>query len=758
MGDYLYNMKRFLYFIAIGIALIACTPNADLGTPFYKGQEVTLNAAIGTQHPQLLPSMQRVSGLDKTPSDPNGTISLTWDKGDKILVIVDGKTAEFTLTSGEGTENASFRGIMPTDGTTFHVQYPLDYYDSVLHVQKYVPNGFDKGLMKMRTIAEATIDQGFTLSAEHAVLGLQFSGDAKVSKIEVTDIAAKQMYTLDCSSQPVATAHGSTLFYIVVPAGKWSDGMKVEVYNATGMVIESRTKAGEIEFTAANALMMAPLQLQDINYKVIDGLFKMVFVEGGTFMMGKGKDAHQVTLSDYYMSECELTQAQWEAVMGEIPQNGFYRIEKYGDNYPMSGISLLECQEFVDKLNAMTGLHFRIPTEAEWEYAARGGKKSKGYTYAGSNDINEVAIYDETVRLDENGAVIYAPEPVMTRKPNELGIYDMSGNLCEWVNDWNGAYMHNLYPQINPSGNMVSGSQSPHATTENYPSTNSHTVHYVGGCWTQAAYQCEVAHKFNLNIQPTRKLNGVGLRLVLSDEEPFKMVYVDDTTRIVLRPVRGGIFMMGSDASDAEYDEKPVHEVMLSDFYIGETEVTQQLWQLVMGTNPSSHKGAILPVERITWDECQVFVEKLSDMTGLPFRLPTEAEWEYAARGGQMSQGYTYAGSNNLDSVAWYTGNCRETQVVGKKMPNELGIYDMTGNVYEFCQDWYGPYSDKSQYNPTGPASFSKNHRVCRGGAFVNPSNVQLYCRVTRRGVAWENNKYAHGGLRIVMGTKHTGN
>ena len=578
MGDYLYNMKRFLYFIAIGIALIACTPNADLGTPFYEGQEVTLNAAIGTQHPHLLPSMQRVSGLDKTPSDPNGTISLTWDKGDKILVIVDGKIAEFTLTSGEGTENASFRGIMPADGATFHVQYPLDYHDSVLHVQKYVQNGFDKGLMKMRTIAEVTIDQSFTLSAEHAVLGLQFSGDAKVSKIEVTNIAAKQMYTLDCSSQPFATAHGSTLFYIVVPAGKWSDGMKVEVYNATGVVIESRTKASEIEFTAANALMMAPLQLQDINYKVIDELFKMVFVEGGTFMMGKGKDAHQVTLSDYYMSECELTQAQWEAVMGEIPQNGFYRIEKYGDNYPMSGISLLECQEFVDKLNAMTGLHFRIPTEAEWEYAARGGKKSKGYTYAGSNDINEVAIYDGTVRRDENGAVIYAPEPVMTRKPNELGIYDMSGNLCEWVNDWNGAF--NLYPQLNPTG------------TAAY-SDKSNPCIIRGGCWTYAATDCQSTSRKPF---PNHGANGIGLRLVLSDEEPFKMVYVDDTTRIVLRPVKGGTFRMGSNASDAEYDEKPVHEVTLSDFYIGETEVTQQLWQLVMGTNPSHNKGAILPV------------------------------------------------------------------------------------------------------------------------------------------------------------------
>jgi formylglycine-generating enzyme required for sulfatase activity len=735
-------MKRFLYFIAIGIALIACTPNADLGTPFYKGQEVTLSAAIGTQHPQLLPSMQRVSGLDKTPSDPNGTISLTWDKGDKILVIVDGKTAEFTLTSGEGTENASFRGIMPTDGTTFHVQYPIDYNASVLHVQKYVPNGFDKGLMKMRTIAEATIDQGFTLSAEHAVLGLQFSGDAKVSKIEVTNIAAKQMYTLDCSSQPVATAHGSTLFYIVVPAGKWSDGMKVEVYNATGVVIESRTKASEIEFSAANALMMAPLQLQDINYKVIDGLFNMVFVEGGTFMMGKGKDAHQVTLSDYYMSECELTQAQWEAVMGEIPQNGFYRIEKYGDNYPMSGISLLECQEFVDKLNAMTGLHFRIPTEAEWEYAARGGKKSKGYIYAGSNDINEVAIYDGTVRRDENGAVIYAPAPVMTRKPNELGIYDMSGNLCEWVTDWNGAF--NLYPQLNPTGTAAYSDKS-----------NPFIIR--GGCWTYAATDCQSTSRKPF---PNHGANGIGLRLVLSDEEPFKMVYVDDTTRIVLRPVKGGTFWMGSNASDAESDEKPVHEVMLSDFYIGETEVTQQLWQLVMGTNPSSHKGAILPVERITWDECQVFVEKLSDMTGLPFRLPTEAEWEYAARGGQMSQGYTYAGSNAIDNVAWYHKNCTSPQPVGLKAPNELGIYDMSGNVWEKCSDWYGPYTEEKQTNPKGPNSSSNNCRVTRGGSWKDQEEYtwQICCRTVNRGYQTISDRSDFKGLRIVMGTKHTGN
>ena len=459
-----------------------------------------------------------------------------------------------------------------------------------------------------------------------------------------------------------------------------------------------------------DTILSQPIPDPCLVVKVNDTLsINMMCVEGGTFTKGKGENAHEVTLSDYYISECELTQAQWEAVMGEIPHNGFYHIEKYGDNYPMSGISLMECQAFVDKLNAMTDMHFRIPTEAEWEYAARGGKKSRGYTYAGSNDIDEVAIYAGTVRLDENGEVIYAPEPVMTRKPNELGIYDMSGNLAEWVNDWNGAYMHNLYPQINPSGNMVSGSQSPHAATENCPSTNSHTVHYVGGCWTQAAYQCEVAHKFNLNILPTRKLNGVGLRLVLSDEEPFKMVYVDDTTRIVLRPVKGGTFMMGQGEN--------AHEVTLSDYYMSECEVTQHLWKAVMGNIPTGNKNPSHPVGQVTYADCQDFITKLNNLTGLYFQLPTEAEWEYAAMGGNKSHGYIYSGSNTIDDVAWYDQNSENTlHNVGAKQPNELGIYDMSGNAWEWCADYHGKYTAENQINPQGPAAGTD--RVLRSGSF----------------------------------------
>jgi hypothetical protein len=245
----------------------------------------------------------------------------------------------------------------------------------------------------------------------------------------------------------------------------------------------------------------------------------------------------------------------------------------------------------------------------------------------------------------------------------------------------------------------------------------------------------------------------LGLRLVLAEDNDFRTIRVGNSY-FDMSFVKGGTFMMGSAAPDAEKDEQPVHAVTLSDYYIGQTEVTQHLWQAVMGSgnNPSATKGNNLPVTNITWNEAQTFVERLSELTGMRFRLPTEAEWEYAARGGRKSKGYTYAGSNDIDEVGWYNGNSsNKTHAVGQKQPNELGIYDMTGNVYEFCQDWYGPYSAELQTNPQGSASSSKNHRVCRGGAFVNPSNIPLYCRVTCRGVAWDDNRYAHGGLRIVL-------
>ena len=208
--------------------------------------------------------------------------------------------------------------------------------------------------------------------------------------------------------------------------------------------------------------------------------------------------------------------------------------------------------------------------------------------------------------------------------------------------------------------------------------------------------------------------------------------------------------MMGATSeqgSDAVGDEKPAHQVTLSAFSIGRYEVTQEEWQAVMGSNPSWFKGSRKPVEQVSWNDCKSFISKLNSITGKNFRLPTEAEWEFASRGGIKSQGYKYSGSNNLNSVAWYDDNSgATTHDVGQKSPNELGIYDMSGNVSEWCSDWYGNYSSSSQTNPTGPSSGSL--RVFRGGC--GSSNAG-FCRVSIR--YCDNPGYHRGsylGLRLA--------
>ena len=214
--------------------------------------------------------------------------------------------------------------------------------------------------------------------------------------------------------------------------------------------------------------------------------------------------------------------------------------------------------------------------------------------------------------------------------------------------------------------------------------------------------------------------------------------------------VKGGTFAMGATSeqgSDAYSDEKPTHHVTLSDYMIGKTEVTQELWQAVMGNNPSYYKGDNLPVENVSWNDCREFIKKLNSLTGLNFRLPTEAEWEYAARGGNKSKGYKYSGSNDLGSVAWYDSNSSsKTHAVATKSPNELGLYDMSGNVYEWCSDWYGDYSSGSQTNHKGPSSGS--NRVIRGGAWL--ISVR-YCRVSNREDCDPGLTDYYQGLRLAL-------
>ena len=276
-------------------------------------------------------------------------------------------------------------------------------------------------------------------------------------------------------------------------------------------------------------------------------------------------------------------------------------------------------------------------------------------------------------------------------------------------------------------------------------------VNQIIGSGSYSAQACDVNGDGEVNVSDVTALvnliiNGGG------ESEDSNQTFTVNGVSFDMIAVEGGTFTMGAtaeQASDAYSDEKPTHQVTLSSYYIGKTEVTQELWQAVMGSNPSGFSGANLPVEKVSWEDCQIFIAILNELTGKYFRLPTEAEWEYAARGGSKSQGYKYSGSNTVDDVAWYPSNSSsKTHPVATKAPNELGIYDMSGNVLEWCSDWYSSsyYSSSSQYNPTGPASGSR--RVYRGGSWGSSARL---CRVSYRDYNGPSYSYYNLGLRLAL-------
>lgn len=243
------------------------------------------------------------------------------------------------------------------------------------------------------------------------------------------------------------------------------------------------------------------------------------------------------------------------------------------------------------------------------------------------------------------------------------------------------------------------------------------------------------ASEINVNNQSKTTEKEKNFMTIIVNGVQFDMVFV-----------KGGTFLMGDNDEDWA---KPEHKVTLSDYYIGRMEVNQSLWKAVMDNNPSAHQDETgnYPVEMVSWYDCKRFVKKLSEMTGYSFALPTEAEWEYAARGGIKSKDYKYAGANKIEKVAWYSENGGNvTHYCGTSMNNELGIFDMSGNVWEWCADWYDNYNGLLQTNPTGP--ITGTHRVLRGGCIDQSYNS---CTIKNRGRNVPTLKSRTVGLRLVM-------
>ena len=685
-------MKHYLSILILSLLLlVACDPAAELGTPFHKGQEVVLTAAIGEQRPQMMPQKhphpQRVSGKDS-----DTTIDLLWDEGDEIRVHVGEASSVFRLVAGAGTANASFIGTMPADGSSYTVSYPVNYSDALLQQQTYVPNGIAKGLMKMRTSSPGTIDDGFTLQAEHAVLGLQLTGNSEIGKLVLTKNgadgkAATPSYTLNCTS--IVLTDVPTLFYIVLPTGTWEHGFTVTVYAADNTtIIDSLITTKPFTFESTNATMMAAKEVTVLPEYVDLGLS----VKWATFNVGATSPEDY---GDYFA---------W----GETEPKEEYSWKKY------KWSKGTENNITITKYNSTDSKHVLEPGD-DAAHVHWGGKW-------------RMPTIEEQTELREQ---------------------------CIWT--WtsiNGIWGHLV---TGPNGKSIFL-----PAAGNITNTDLSYANVMGYQWSSSVKPGICAHRmhFSKNIiedyDGGSRACGASIRPVYDDRPQSQTEHLTFTVNGVsfqMIRVEGGKFMMGAMEGDkqAHANEKPAHQVTLTyDYYIGQTEVTQALWQAVMGNNPSTMIGDNLPVNNVLWEDADAFTKRLSELTGCSFHLPTEAEWEFAARGGNKSQGYLYAGSNNIQEVAWYGSNSgNTTKPVGTKQPNELGIYDMSGNVIEWCSDWLGPYSAEPQVNPIGPAT-GAYHVYC-GGCWYLPDNV---CRCTHRRQTTAGYGEAAVGLRVALREK----
>ncbi len=492
----------------------------------------------------------------------------------------------------------------------------------------------------------------------------------------------------------------------------------------------------------------------------------MIWIEPGTFIMGSPEDElgrfsserqHQVTLTQgYWMGKFEVTRAQYEAVMGTNP-SGSGRAD-----LPVARVNWSESMEFCAKLTAIEreagrlpeGYEYTLPTEAQWEYACRAGTTTA--LNSGKNlsdekqcpEMDEVGWYGNNSRYSNGNMDTH---PVGQKLPNAWGLYDMHGNVWEWCLDWYGTYP--AAAVIDPMG----------ADTGFYRVNR-------GGSIAREASSCRSAAR---NGPPDGQYIDAGFRVALAPIYVSKNITIPLSEDVNLRMIwiEPGTFMMGSPEDElGRKDNETQHQVTLTQgYWLGKYEITQAQYEAVMGTNPSYYKGANLPVECVSWYDAKEFCSKLTDLEmeagrlpeGYRYTLPTEAQWEYACRAGTttaLNSGKNLSDEDQcseMDEVGWYWYNAGIksyekglicTRAVGQKMPNAWGLYDMHGNVAEWCADFYEDYPASAVVDPTGPDAGIE--RVARWGSWWNSA---WPCRSAYRGSDASDNIYTNLGFRVAL-------
>jgi len=440
--------------------------------------------------------------------------------------------------------------------------------------------------------------------------------------------------------------------------------------------------------------------------------FEFCPILAGMFSMG----SNEVKIDqDFYLGTYPVTQQQWEVVMGNNPS------EFKGGSLPVETVSWDDAQTFIQKLNTLSGKKlYRLPTETEWEYACRAGSKLAYYYGDDESQLGEYAWYDRN-----SGQTTH---PVGQKKPNEWGLYDMAGNVWEWMDsNWSGS-----------SDRAVRG-----------------------GGWSADYWYCRSAQSAGASPEHLGSSNGFRLVLdqTLKDEDRCSQTFpVDSPTELLLQDtLKHGlapesykqqdkvIRIHGSQGKETSFEFCPIpagtfnlgsNEIKIDrDFYLGKYPVTQNQWEVVMGNNPSRFKGGSLPVETVSFDDAQLFIQKLNQLSGKKlYRLPTEEEWEYACRAGTITEYYFGDDESQLGEYAWYEGNSGQTtHPVGQKKPNGWGLYDLAGNVCEWTDSWY---------------DCSRSSRVYRGGSWYSRAEC---CRSANRDDTDPGRRRNYLGFRLVF-------